>query len=89
LDLNTFSFLFDLHVVVVGWAEQMEERYSNSSSVSSPTLDDILDSLLALRRPQKKFRARDKGNVSFQTNPLHLFTRPPITPITIKAPSEE
>ena len=37
----------------------MEER--SSSSVSSPTLDDILDSLLALRRPQKKFKPQSKG----------------------------
>ncbi len=38
-------------------SEQMVEERSASSSVSSPTLEDILDSLLALRRPNKKFRS--------------------------------
>ena len=48
-------------------SEQMEERLSNSSSVSSPTLDDILDSLLALRRPNKKIKSRGGTTTSTTT----------------------
>lgn len=52
------SLIFILENVLI--KEQMEER-SASSSVSSPTLEDILDSLLALRRPNKKFRSKQGG----------------------------
>jgi hypothetical protein len=61
--IRDLYFLIDFWICMcgsplLGESEQMEERLSNSSSVSSPTLDDILDSLLALRRPNKKIKSR-------------------------------